>query len=43
MYILLAQLVKNFEIGYPEDKPLKYIVKMVYCPEKPMNLVFKDL
>ena len=43
MHIVLAQVVKNFDIRYTEDEPLKYIFNFFYCPEREMNLVFKDL
>ena len=43
MHIVLAQLMRNFNINFTEDKPLKYVVNLFYYPERKMNLTFTDL
>ena len=43
MHILLAQFIKNFDLKFAEEKPLKYIFNFLYHPERDMNLVFNDL
>ena len=43
MNILLAQVVKNFKIEYREDKPIEFITKIFYQPERQIDLAFVDV
>ena len=43
MYILLAQVVKSFKIEFREEKPMEFINKLNYKPERQMDLAFIDV
>ena len=43
MYIALSHIMKNFNVEFPEEAPMDYILKSLIIPERQLNLIFRDL
>jgi cytochrome P450 len=43
VHIAIAQIIKKFNIEYPDPTPIDYILKGVLVPRKQFNLIFKDI
>lgn len=43
IHIALAQIIKTFEVSFPDNMPLGIKEELLNTPNRPMNLSFKDL
>lgn len=43
IHIALTQIIKHFEVSFPDKMPLGIKEELLNVPNRPMNLIFKDL